>query len=197
MFTGIIETLAKITNITKEKANKHFEIESNFTSELKIDQSIAHNGACLTVVAINDNKHTVTAIEETLEKTSLNDWKIGDNVNLERCLAFGGRIDGHIVQGHVDQIGICKKIEDKDGSWFFTFDYDEKEGNITVEKGSICINGVSLTVVNAKKNEFSVAIIPYTYTHTQFQYIKVGQKVNLEFDILGKYIKTYLKNQQI
>ncbi|TAG05662.1 MAG: riboflavin synthase [Cytophagia bacterium] len=197
MFTGIIETLAKITNITKEKANKHFEIESNFTSELKIDQSIAHNGVCLTVVAINDNKHTVTAIEETLEKTSLNDWKIGDNVNLERCLAFGGRIDGHIVQGHVDQIGICKKIEDKDGSWFFTFDYDEKEGNITVEKGSICINGVSLTVVNAKKNEFSVAIIPYTYTHTQFQYIKVGQKVNLEFDILGKYIKTYLKNQQI
>lgn len=197
MFTGIIETLAKITNITKEKANKHFEIESNFTSELKIDQSIAHNGVCLTVVAIDDNKHTVTAIEETLEKTSLNDWKIGDNVNLERCLAFGGRIDGHIVQGHVDQIGICKKIEDKDGSWFFTFDYDEKEGNITVEKGSICINGVSLTVVNAKKNEFSVAIIPYTYTHTQFQYIKVGQKVNLEFDILGKYIKTYLKNQQI
>lgn len=195
MFTGIIETLAKITNIQQDNTNKHFQIESNLANELKIDQSIAHNGVCLTVVKIENNIHTVTAVEETLQKTSLNDWKIGDYVNLERCLAFGGRIDGHIVQGHVDQIGVCKNIEDRQGSWFFTFEYGEEEGNITVEKGSICVNGVSLTVVNAKKNEFSVAIIPYTYAHTQFQYLKIGQKVNLEFDILGKYIKTYLKNQ--
>ncbi|TAE73735.1 MAG: riboflavin synthase [Bacteroidetes bacterium] len=194
MFTGIIEKLGKIVNIIDDKTNKHIVVETDFAHELKIDQSIAHNGVCLTVVAIENNLHTVTAVEETLQKTSLNDWKIGNYLNLERCLAFGGRIDGHIVQGHVDQIGFCKNIEDKDGSWFFTFEYDAKEGNLTVEKGSICVNGVSLTVVNAKKNEFSVAIIPYTYTHTQFQYVEIGQKVNLEFDILGKYIKTYLQN---
>jgi riboflavin synthase len=197
MFTGIIETLGKITNITTENTNKHFEIESSISNELKIDQSVAHNGTCLTVVKVENQRHIVTAVHETLEKTNLNQWKVGDFVNLERCLTFGGRIDGHIVQGHIDQVGVCIDRKDENGSWLFTFEYDASQENITVEKGSICVNGVSLTVVNAQKNKFSVAIIPYTFAHTQFQYLKVEDKVNLEFDILGKYIKAYMKNYQI
>jgi riboflavin synthase len=155
---------------------------------LKIDQSVAHNGVCLTVVGIEDDEYTVTAIRETIEKTNLGDWKTGDTVNLERAMQLGARLDGHIVQGHVDQIGICKSIENANGSWYYTFEYNENLSNITIEKGSITVNGVSLTVVNSKKNEFSVAIIPYTYEHTNFKNFVVGTKINLEFDVIGKYV---------
>ncbi|WP_264519867.1 riboflavin synthase [Flavobacterium sp. N1994] len=188
MFTGIIETLGIIKDLKKDNDNLHITLSSTITNELKIDQSVAHNGVCLTVVAINNDEYTVTAIRETIEKTNLADWKIGDIVNLERAMKLGDRLDGHIVQGHVDQFGICKSIEEANGSWYFTFEYDSKLNNITIEKGSITVNGVSLTVVNSKANEFSVAIIPYTYEHTNFSTFSKGTKINLEFDVVGKYV---------
>ena len=196
MFTGIIETLGTIQEIKKENTNLHISIASTITDELKVDQSVAHNGVCLTVVAINKNQYTVTAINETLEKTNLSDLKVGDLVNLERAMKLGDRLDGHIVQGHVDQIGVCTSIEEANGSWIYTFKYDEKYNNITIEKGSITVNGVSLTVVNSKKNEFSVAIIPYTYEHTNFKTFEVNTKVNLEFDVIGKYVSRLYTNTQ-
>jgi riboflavin synthase len=188
MFTGIIESLGAIKLLEKDKDNLHITITSSLTNELKIDQSVAHNGVCLTVVGIENEEYTVTAIRETIEKTNLGEWKTGDIVNLERAMQLGARLDGHIVQGHVDQIGICKNIENANGSWYYTFEYNENLSNITIEKGSITVNGVSLTVVNAKKNEFSVAIIPYTYEHTNFKNFVVGTKINLEFDVIGKYV---------
>jgi riboflavin synthase len=188
MFTGIIETLGIIQEIKRENDNLNITVSSTITKELKIDQSVAHNGVCLTVVAINEEQYTVTAIKETIQKTNLGDWKVGDLLNLERAMKLGDRLDGHIVQGHVDQIGICKSIEEANGSWYFTFEYDSKLSNITIEKGSITVNGVSLTVVNSKENEFSVAIIPYTYDHTNFKSFKIGTKINLEFDVVGKYV---------
>jgi riboflavin synthase len=188
MFTGIIETLATIKDLVKDKGNIHLTVTSKLTPELKIDQSVAHNGICLTVVSINNNDYTVTAIDETIQKTSIGTWKIGDVLNIERAMKLGDRLDGHIVQGHVDQIGICKNITESNGSWIFTFEYNADLQNITIEKGSITINGTSLTVVNSGKNEFSVAIIPYTFEHTNFQYFKIGTVVNLEFDIIGKYV---------
>ncbi len=193
MFTGIIESTGKIISTTNELSNKVFEISCAFTDELKIDQSIAHNGVCLTVTAIQDKNYFVTAIQETLLKTNLGRLKQGDKVNLERCMPANGRFDGHIVQGHVDQTGICTSIKDQNGSWVFEFDYDPAQGNMTVEKGSICINGVSLTVVNSSITGFSVAIIPYTFEHTTFNLLKQGDVVNLEFDIIGKYIKKLYK----
>jgi len=188
MFTGIIETLGTIAEIKKDNDNLHLTIASSITNELKIDQSVSHNGVCLTVVGINNDQYTVTAIRETLEKTNLGDWNTGDVVNLERAMKLGDRLDGHIVQGHVDQTGICTNIENANGSWYYTFEYDSALNNITIEKGSITVNGVSLTVVNSKHNEFSVAIIPYTYEHTNFHSFKVGTKINLEFDVIGKYV---------
>lgn len=188
MFTGIIETLGTIRQITPEGTNLHITIASPITHELKIDQSVAHNGVCLTVVAIKDDEYTVTAIRETLEKTNLGHWREGDRVNLERAMKLGDRLDGHIVQGHVDQTGSCIAVTEAGGSWYFTFGYDASLNNITIEKGSITINGVSLTVVNSRDSEFSVAIIPYTYEHTNFKNIKEGTVVNLEFDVIGKYV---------
>jgi riboflavin synthase len=163
-------------------------ISASIASELKVDQSVAHNGVCLTVVAIDNDCYTVTAIRETINKTNLGDWKNGDLINLERAMKLGDRLDGHMVQGHVDQIGICKSVENANGSWYYTFEYDEKANNMTIEKGSITVNGASLTVVNSKENEFSVAIIPYTYEHTNFKNFEVGTKINLEFDVIGKYV---------
>ncbi len=188
MFTGIIETLGIISDIKKDQENIHLTIQTNITNELKIDQSVAHNGVCLTVVNLFDDKHVVTAIKETIDKTTLGSWKIGDKVNIERAMKLGDRLDGHIVQGHVDQTAICCNIEDKDGSWEFTFEYNTALNNITIEKGSITVNGTSLTVVNSKKDSFSVAIIPYTYENTIFHTFEIGTKVNLEFDVVGKYI---------
>ena len=188
MFTGIIETLGIIQEIKKENSNVHITINSSITSELKVDQSVAHNGICLTVVAIKDTFYTVTAIDETIRKTNLATWKVGDSVNLERAMKLGDRLDGHIVQGHVDQTGTCIVAEETNGSWLYTFEYDQGLNNITIEKGSITVNGVSLTVVNSKKNQFSVAIIPYTYEHTNFKSFEVGTKINLEFDVIGKYV---------
>jgi riboflavin synthase len=188
MFTGIIETLGLISEMQQDGDNLHITVTSSITSELKIDQSVAHNGVCLTVVALNDNQYTVTAIKETLDKTNLSNWKKGDLINLERAMKLGDRLDGHIVQGHVDQVGICKSIQEANGSWYFSFEYDSALNNITIEKGSITINGVSLTVVNSKANEFSVAIIPYTFEHTNFNSFEIGTKVNLEFDVVGKYV---------
>lgn len=188
MFTGIIETLGKITDLKHDQGNLHITVESSIAAELKIDQSVAHNGVCLTVIALADGKHTVTAIEETLNKTSLGTLKTGDLVNLERCMQMNARLDGHIVQGHVDQTAICTAFTELDGSWEYTFEYDPAIGNVTVEKGSICVNGISLTVVNSKTNSFSVAIIPYTYEHTNLQQVSEGSVVNLEFDIIGKYV---------
>ena len=189
MFTGIIETLGTIKELQKENDNLHITVNSSITNELKIDQSVAHNGVCLTVIAIENDNYTVTAIQETINKTNLSDWKINDVINLERAMKLGDRLDGHIVQGHVDQVAICKNIEETNGSWYFTFEYDAALSNITIEKGSVTVNGVSLTVVNSKLNEFSVAIIPYTYEHTNFHSFKIGTKVNLEFDVIGKYVK--------
>lgn len=189
MFTGIIETLGKITKIEKEQDNLHITVNSSITSELKIDQSVAHNGICLTVVAIENDSYTVTAINETIKKTNIANWQSGEEVNLERAMKLGDRLDGHIVQGHVDQTATCTSIENENGSWVFTFEYDKNLSNITIEKGSITINGTSLTVVNSKENEFSVAIIPYTFEHTNFKYFKKGTIVNLEFDVVGKYVK--------
>ena len=194
MFTGIIEEIGNISAINKDGENFHISIAANFTSALKIDQSVAHNGVCLTVVNLNDNEYTVTAIKETLQKTNLSKLKVGDAVNLERGMKMDARLDGHIVQGHVDQTATCKSIEPQKGSYLFTFSYDTALQNVTIEKGSITINGVSLTVVNSKINEFSVAIIPYTYEHTTFQFLKEGDTVNLEFDVVGKYI---VKMQQL
>ena len=186
MFTGIIEQIGHITAIQKEGENIHFTVQSSIANELKIDQSVAHNGACLTVVSINDDEYTVTAIHETLEKTNLGEWKLGTKVNLERCMQMNGRLDGHIVQGHVDTTATCTNIEDQNGSWKFTFNYLTEQ--VTVEKGSITVNGVSLTVVDSKDGQFSVCIIPYTYEHTNFHQLKIGDKINLEFDIIGKYV---------
>lgn len=189
MFTGIIEDLGTIEKLQKEGGNLNLTISSSITTELKIDQSIAHNGVCLTIVDIDNEKYTVTAIQETLDKTNLGMLDKGDKVNLERAMKLGDRLDGHIVQGHVDQTGTCISVIEENGSWIYTFEYGSEKDNITIEKGSITINGVSLTVVNSKLNEFSVAIIPYTYEHTTFHSIKEGDKVNLEFDVIGKYIK--------
>ncbi len=188
MFTGIIETLGTIAQIKKEADNLQVTVASSLTHELKIDQSVSHNGICLTVVAIDGDTYTVTAIRETVEKTNIGDWQTGDTVNLERAMKLGDRLDGHIVQGHVDQTGTCKAIYEANGSWYFTFGYDSGLNNMTIEKGSITVNGVSLTVVNSKKDEFSVAIIPYTFEHTNFNAFKVGSKINLEFDVIGKYV---------
>ena len=188
MFTGIIETLGRIVTLEKEQSNLHITVESAIAHELKIDQSVAHNGVCLTVVAVADGLHTVTAIDETLSKTSLGHLKTGDLVNLERCMQMNARLDGHIVQGHVDQTATCSKFTELDGSWEYTFAYDASTGNVTVEKGSICVNGISLTVVNSGPDYFSVAIIPYTYEHTNLHNVREGSVVNLEFDIIGKYV---------
>jgi riboflavin synthase len=188
MFTGIIETLGKVVDLQKDQGNLHITVESAIAAELKIDQSVAHNGVCLTVVAIADGIHTVTAIEETLNKTSIGYLNIGDLMNLERCMQMNARLDGHIVQGHVDQTAKCIGFKELDGSWEYTFEYDATIGNVTVEKGSICVNGISLTVVNSQANSFSVAIIPYTFEHTNLQNVREGSVVNLEFDIIGKYV---------
>ena len=188
MFTGIIETLGHVTALKREGENLHISVQSTITSELKIDQSVSHNGVCLTVVAIEGAIYSVTAIQETLDKTSLGSLKEGSVVNLERAMILGARLDGHLVQGHVDQTARCIAIEEKDGSWFFTFEYDSSTGNVTIEKGSITVDGVSLTVVNSEKDRFSVAIIPYTYEHTCFHGYSVGSTVNLEFDVIGKYV---------
>ncbi|PKH49554.1 riboflavin synthase [Tenacibaculum sp. Bg11-29] len=188
MFTGIIETVGIVQRVTKEQENLHITVQSNITNELKIDQSVAHNGVCLTVVNIVNDEYTVTAIKETLDKTNIGDLNLGHEVNLERAMKLGARLDGHIVQGHVDRVGICKSIKDEGGSTVFTFSYDFEDGSITIEKGSITVNGVSLTVVNSKKDEFSVAIIPYTLAHTTFKNFKVGSRINLEFDVIGKYV---------
>lgn len=193
MFTGIIEDVGVITSLNKELNNLHISIKSAMSSELKIDQSVAHNGVCLTVVEINDDEYTVTAIKETLDKTNLETLKINDKVNLERAMKLGDRLDGHIVQGHVDQTAVCTDIKEENGSWIFTFNYNSNLNNITIEKGSITINGTSLTVVNSKKDSFSVAIIPYTYKHTNFNTFKIGTVVNLEFDVLGKYVTKLLE----
>ncbi|MFV0237764.1 MAG: riboflavin synthase [Flavobacteriales bacterium] len=192
MFTGIIEDLGRVTQRVGDQNNMHITILSSFTNELKIDQSIAHNGVCLTVVDIKDDQYTVTAIKETLEKTNLNQLEIGDEVNLERCLKVGSRLDGHMVQGHVDQIATCIQVEDANGSTILTFEY-LFQGNTTVEKGSISVNGISLTVVDSMTNQFSVAVIPYTMKYTNLKHVKVGDLVNLEFDILGKYIAKLMR----
>jgi riboflavin synthase len=200
MFSGIIEELGQVVALKQEQGNLHITVKSGYTNDnvnfaeaLKIDQSIAHNGVCLTVVELKNNTYTVTVIEESLKKTNLGLLKVGDSINLERCMKLGDRLDGHIVQGHVDQTAVCKKAEETNGSWMFTFEYDVLLGNITVEKGSVCVNGVSLTVVNSKDNSFSVCIIPYTFEHTNFKNIQQGSVVNLEFDILGKYISKLVK----
>ncbi|MEM1406116.1 MAG: riboflavin synthase [Bacteroidota bacterium] len=192
MFTGIIESKGVIHAIRTEGTNKHFDVKSDISNELKIDQSIAHNGVCLTVVSLGDDQHTVTAIDETLKKSNLGALKPGDKLNLERCMLNNGRFDGHIVQGHVDQTGTVSSIKEENGSWIYTIKYDPAYGNVTVEKGSITINGISLTCFNSKKDSFTVAIIPYTYEHTNIHQLKKGDTVNLEFDIVGKYVQRLL-----
>jgi riboflavin synthase len=193
MFTGIIESVGTVEAIVPEGTNRHFKIASNFSHELRVDQSVSHNGVCLTVTRVEGNAHWVTAIDETLRKSDLGNWKAGTLVNLERCMIANGRFDGHIVQGHVDQTGTCVSVKDENGSWLFDFEYDPAHGNVTVEKGSIAVNGTSLTCFNSRDNGFSVAIIPYTYEHTNFQKLKPGDSVNLEFDIVGKYVKRLLR----
>lgn len=195
MFTGIIEAVGKVENIEKSGSNINFTLSCPFTGELKIDQSLAHNGCCLTVVEISGNNYVVTAIDETLEKTNLGKWEVGTVVNLERCMKMDGRLDGHIVQGHVDKTGEVIAIENKDGSYFITFQYDANGGFITVPQGSITVNGISLTVANSSENQFSVAIIPYTWEFTNMNFLKIGDKVNLEFDIIGKYIAKLMSKQ--
>lgn len=197
MFTGIVENLGEIVEIIPQATNLTFRVKSAISSELKIDQSVSHNGVCLTVVEVTNDTHCVTAIDETLKKSNLGSLAIGSLVNLERCMPANGRFDGHIVQGHVDQTGICTRRRDQQGSWLFDFEYNADSENITVEKGSICLNGVSLTVFNSTRNAFSVAIIPYTYEHTTFKQLQVGDTVNLEFDIVGKYIKRMLELGQL
>ena len=194
MFTGIIENLSEIKEINKEGDNLSISLISKITNELKIDQSLSHNGICLTVVDINDNIYKVTAIKETILKSSIKNWRIGDIINIERAMKLGDRLDGHMVQGHVDQTATCTKISEENGSWYFYFEY-EKSSNLTIEKGSISINGVSLTIVESMDNGFSVAIIPYTYENTNFKNIKVGDLVNIEFDMIGKYIHKIIKAQ--
>jgi riboflavin synthase len=196
MFTGIIESLGIIEQIEKENDNLHLTVSSSLSPELKIDQSVAHNGVCLTVVKIDGDFYTVTVINESIIKTNIGNWKKGDFINLERAMKLGDRLDGHIVQGHVDQIGICKEAKETNGSWSFTFEYDPSLNNITIEKGSITINGVSLTVVNSKRNEFSVAIIPYTFENTNFKAIRKSSVVNLEFDVIGKYVCKIHENKK-
>lgn len=193
MFSGIVEEAAQVVALKKEKGNLHISVSCSFCDELQIDQSVAHNGVCLTVVAIENNEYTVTAIKETLDKTNLGLLELGSKINLERSMMMNGRLDGHIVQGHVDQTAVCKEVKEEDGSWYFTFEYQldkdmAKRGYMTVDKGSVTVNGVSLTVCNPTNNSFQVAIIPYTYEHTNFHQIKVGTTVNIEFDIIGKYI---------
>ncbi len=195
MFTGIIENIGVVKKVTSEGSNLHLTIESEFINDLQIDQSIAHNGVCLTVIDIDKNNYTVTAIEETLQKTNLNELRVGSLINLERAMILGNRLDGHIVQGHVDEIAICHNIVKEDGSWVFTFKYHSDSENLTIEKGSITINGVSLTVVNSKKDTFSVAIIPYTFEHTNFKNLKIGSSVNIEFDVIGKYVARLLQKR--
>ena len=197
MFTGIIEATAIIQKIEKRAENIHITLTGPFTDELKIDQSLAHNGCCLTVVEISGNEYGVTAIAETLEKTNLSEWNVGTEVNLERCLKFDGRLDGHIVQGHVDQTGTVKNIEDKDGSYFITIQYDETDDYTTVPQGSITVNGISLTVAESGNGQFSVAIIPYTWEFTNMKNIKIGHMVNLEFDIIGKYVTKLMKKNAV
>lgn len=193
MFSGIIEEYAQVVDLKQENGNLHITLSCSFVKDLKVDQSIAHNGVCLTVVALGENNYTVTAIKETLDRSNLKYLQIGDKVNVERCMLMNGRLDGHIVQGHVDQTAECTAIEEADGSRYYTFHYEvapemRRKGYITVEKGSVTVNGVSLTVCNSKENSFQVAIIPYTYDHTNFHTFQVGTKVNIEFDIIGKYI---------
>jgi riboflavin synthase len=188
MFTGIIEAFGIVKELKKDQENLHITIESKITPELKIDQSVAHNGVCLTVVALESDEYMVTAIKETLDKSSLKYLKVGDIINLERAMKLGSRLDGHIVQGHVDQTAVCKKVIETDGSWVFTFEYDPAAGNVTIEKGSITVDGTSLTVVDSNEYSFSVAIIPYTYEHTNFKNYREGTVVNLEFDVIGKYV---------
>lgn len=194
MFTGIIEGLGEIVAMKQEGENVHFSIKSTFTNELKVDQSLAHNGVCLTVVKIDEGAYAVTAIKETLDKSSLGGLQVGSQVNLERAMMANGRFDGHVVQGHVDQTAICKSVTEEGGSWTFTFEYEPIHGNITVEKGSITVNGVSLTVVNSQSNQFSVCIIPFTKENTTFNKLKEGDKINLEFDIIGKYVARLMVN---
>lgn len=196
MFTGIIEDLGLVKALEQDQDNLHISIKSGITQELKIDQSVSHNGICLTVVSITDDEYTVTAIKETIDKTNIGTLKVEDVVNLERAMKLGDRLDGHIVQGHVDQTGICEQITNQNGSWLFQFSYDDTLGNVTIEKGSITVNGVSLTVVDSGKNSFSVAIIPYTFEHTNFKNLNKGSKVNLEFDVLGKYIQKLYEARQ-
>jgi len=197
MFSGIVEEAAKVVKIQKEKENLHFSMECSFVKELQIDQSISHNGVCLTVVKKDDKTYTVTAIKETLEKSNLGHLTVGDKVNLERSASLNGRLDGHMVQGHVDQTAICSEIREADGSWYFKFEYEPAQDDyITVEKGSVSVNGVSLTVVNSKDRSFEVAIIPFTYEMTNFHQFKIGSVVNIEFDIIGKYIAKILRQQQ-
>lgn len=193
MFTGIIKELGVVKAIEQDGTNVHIKIQAEMTKDLKIDESIAHNGVCLTIVAIEEDVFTVTAIEETLIKSNLGDWKVGSSVNLERAMVFNARLDGHIIQGHVDTTGVCTEIREVDGSWYFSFEYEPNEQHLLVDKGSICVNGTSLTVVDPTDRTFSVAIIPYTYENTIFRDMKVGDRVNLEFDILGKYIAKYAK----
>lgn len=195
MFTGIIETVGEITDLHEEKGNLHLTIRSVISPDLKIDQSVAHNGVCLTVVGTQNDRHTVTAVQETLEKSNLGQLNVGDLINLERCMLMNGRLDGHIVQGHVDQTATCISVSETNGSWFYTFSYERGKNNVTVEKGSVTVNGVSLTVVNSKDTEFSVAIIPYTHEHTNFKHITEGSIVNLEFDIIGKYVAKLFGNR--
>lgn len=195
MFTGIIETLGRLNNIKFDRGNLHFTVESEISTELKIDQSVSHNGVCLTVVSVESGRHVVTAIEETLLKSNLGTLKVGDFINLERCMQMNGRLDGHIVQGHVDQTAKCTKVTQLAGSWEYSFNYDPAPGNVTVEKGSICVNGISLTVVNSLANSFSVAIIPYTFEHTNMKHLKKGDTVNLEFDIIGKYVARLMRSE--
>ncbi|MFK7808888.1 MAG: riboflavin synthase [Saprospiraceae bacterium] len=192
MFTGIIETLGIVKAIKKEGTNVHFTVASSVSKELKIDQSISHNGVCLTVVEKDEETHTVTAIEESLIRSNLGNWKVGSKVNLERAMMANARLDGHMVQGHVDSTAVCKKVEEVDGSWYYTFEYKPEGGHILVDKGSVCVNGVSLTVVSPVENTFQVAIIPYTYEHTNFHTFEPGHQVNIEFDIIGKYITKHL-----
>ena len=192
MFTGIIEAIGSVVNVEKSGTNVDFTIQSNISDELKIDQSVAHNGVCLTVTEVLDGAHKVTAVDETLQKTNLGKALVGNQINLERCMAANGRFDGHIVQGHVDQTAICTQVQKLDGSWLFDFEYDTTSGNITVEKGSICINGTSLTCFNSENGAFRVTIIPYTIENTNFKNLKAGDTVNLEFDIIGKYVSKLL-----
>jgi len=195
MFTGIIEAVGEVITIKQEGTNRHFKIGSLISNQLVVDQSLSHNGICLTVVSVGSDFHWVVAIQETLSKSTAGLWKEGDTLNLERCLASNGRFDGHIVQGHVDQTGRCASVREQKGSWLFDFEYDSGPGNMTVEKGSIAVDGVSLTCFNSVSNKFTVAIIPYTYEHTNFHQIKTGDSVNLEFDVVGKYIRRLVGNQ--